>query len=100
MTKKEAFDLLTLIEIVYSYWVMKSEAVSNWLKLCESMDHEDVKRNLLNHVKHSPYPPLLEEIAVFKEGSIYLLDGIDDHQNPSSRCLHEYSQRTERQIHH
>ena len=65
MTKTEVINLLILIESVYSNFVFKDETVQQWFQFCSEMDVEKVMAKLKNHIRKSPYPPTIANIAVF-----------------------------------
>ncbi|MBT2654634.1 hypothetical protein J7E81_05155 [Bacillus sp. ISL-18] len=65
MTKSEVVNLLILIESVYSNFVFKDETVQQWFQFCSEMDVEKVMAKLKNHIRKSPYPPTIADIAVF-----------------------------------
>ncbi|WP_160719472.1 replicative helicase loader/inhibitor [Bacillus sp. USDA818B3_A] len=65
MTKTEAVKLLTLIESVYPHFLVKDEMVLLWFQLCSEMDNEKVLEKLKAHIRKSPYPPVIADIAVF-----------------------------------
>ncbi|MCM3724678.1 replicative helicase loader/inhibitor [Neobacillus cucumis] len=65
MTKKEAVKLLTLIESVYSHFLVKDETVLLWFQFCSEMDYEQVMAKLIKHIRKSPFPPAFTDIAVF-----------------------------------
>jgi hypothetical protein len=65
MTKSEVVNLLILIESVYSNFVFKDETVLQWFQFCSEMDYEKVLAKLKNHIRKSPYPPVIADIAVF-----------------------------------
>ncbi|WP_066062872.1 replicative helicase loader/inhibitor [Neobacillus soli] len=66
MTKQEVIKLLVLIESVYSSCLTRGETVLHWFKFCQELDYKKVMGNLQNHIRNSPYPPTIAEIAVFK----------------------------------
>jgi hypothetical protein len=65
MTKEELVKLLTLIETVYSNCLFKDDTVQQWFQFCSQMDYEKVMAKLKNHIRKSPYPPAIADIAVF-----------------------------------
>jgi Loader and inhibitor of phage G40P len=65
MTKSEVVNILILIESVYSNFVFKDETVLQWFQFCSEMDYEKVLAKLKNHIRKSPYPPAIADIAVF-----------------------------------
>jgi hypothetical protein len=65
MTKDEVIKLLVLIESVYSKCSLKDETVLQWFQLCSEMDYEKVFARLKTHLRKSPFPPVIGEIAVF-----------------------------------
>lgn len=65
MTKEEVVKLLILIESVYSNCIIKDETIQQWLQFCSEMDHEQVMAKLKNHIRKSPFPPAIADIAVF-----------------------------------
>lgn len=66
MTKGELFRLLVLIESIYSHCMTKDETVLLWFNLCAEMDYERVMVKLHDHIRKSPYPPTIANLAVFK----------------------------------
>jgi hypothetical protein len=66
MTKEEVVKLLVLIESVYSHCVLKDESVQQWFQFCYQMDYEKVLTKLQNHIRKSPFPPAIGDIAVFQ----------------------------------
>ncbi|WP_180960236.1 replicative helicase loader/inhibitor [Neobacillus cucumis] len=65
MTKEEVINLLVLIELVYSNFLVKDETVLLWFQYCSEMDYEKVMTKLKNHIRKSPFPPVISDIAVF-----------------------------------
>jgi hypothetical protein len=65
MTKDEVMKLLVLIESVYSSCTFKDETVQQWFQICADMDYEKVLARLKTHIRKSPFPPAIGEIAVF-----------------------------------
>ena len=65
MTKEEAVKLLILIESVYPNCIFKDETVQQWFQFCSEMDYEKVMAKVKNHIRKSPFPPAIAEIAVF-----------------------------------
>jgi hypothetical protein len=65
MTKEEVVKLLVLIESIYPKCVLKDKAVLQWFQFCSEMDYEKVLTKLKNHIRKSPYPPAIADIAVF-----------------------------------
>lgn len=74
MTKAEVIKLLVQIEAVYSYCMTRDETVTNWFRYCQLMDFEKVVKKLHLHMRKSPYPPSITDLAVFKEGDSYILE--------------------------
>jgi hypothetical protein len=65
MTKEEVIKLLILIESVYSTCIIKDETIQQWFEFCSEMDYEKVKTKLKIHIRKSPFPPAIADIAVF-----------------------------------
>ncbi|MFJ5762482.1 hypothetical protein ACIQAA_25805 [Neobacillus sp. NPDC093182] len=65
MTKEEVVELLILIESVYPNCIFKNETVQQWFQFCTEMDYEKVLTKLKNHIRKSPFPPVIGDIAVF-----------------------------------
>ena len=65
MTKQEVIKILALIESVYSYCITKEEMVTYWFEICSELDYEQVIAKLKNHIRKSPYPPAIADLAVF-----------------------------------
>jgi hypothetical protein len=66
MTKEEVVELLVLIESVYSNCTLKDETIEQWFQFCSEMDYEKVLTKLKNHIRKSPFPPAIGDIAVFQ----------------------------------
>jgi hypothetical protein len=65
MTKKEVLKILVLIESVYSNCILKDETVLQWFESCSEMDFDKVMAKLKLHIRKSPFPPAIADIAVF-----------------------------------
>jgi Loader and inhibitor of phage G40P len=65
MTKEEVVELLVLIESVYPHCILKDETVLQWFQFCSEMEYEKVLTKLKNHIRKSPFPPAIGDIAVF-----------------------------------
>ena len=65
MTKNEVINLIILIESVYSTCIIKDETIQKWFELCSEMDYEKVMTKLKNHIRKSPFPPVIADITVF-----------------------------------
>jgi len=65
MTKEEVVKLLVLIEQVYPSFMVKDETVIQWFEFCSKMEYEKVLAKLKNHIRKSPFPPAIADIAVF-----------------------------------
>lgn len=65
MTKEEVIKILVLIESVYSNCIIKDETIQQWFQFCFEMDYEKVMTKLKNHIRKSPFPPAIADIAVF-----------------------------------
>ncbi|MEH7178515.1 replicative helicase loader/inhibitor [Neobacillus vireti] len=65
MTKAEVVKLLAMIESVYSHCIFKDETIQQWFEFCSEMDFEKVMAKVKNHIRKSPFPPAITDIAVF-----------------------------------
>ncbi|OCA90579.1 hypothetical protein A8F94_01470 [Bacillus sp. FJAT-27225] len=65
MDKHEVTRILVLIESVYPEFTIRNETVETWFSVCRELDYHLVMKNLANHIRKSPYPPLMAEIAAF-----------------------------------
>jgi hypothetical protein len=65
MNKKEVIKLLVLIESVYSSVIFKDETIQQWFEFCSEMDFEKVMAKVKKHIRKSPFPPTIADIAVF-----------------------------------
>ncbi|WP_316568971.1 replicative helicase loader/inhibitor [Neobacillus sp. YIM B06451] len=70
MEKHELMKILVLIESVYPEFTVKDETVENWFAVCREMDYSLVMKKLSAHIRKSPYPPLMAEIAVYNEDDL------------------------------
>lgn len=92
MTKEEVVKLLILIESVYSNCIFKDETVLQWFELYAEMDFEKVMANLKNHIRKTPYPPAIADIAVFTNQE-RLLEHNNAKRTAALDWLEEYSTR-------
>ncbi|MGJ7913257.1 hypothetical protein [Neobacillus sp. LXY-1] len=67
MTKEEALKIIHVIESIYPYIITKSETVQFWFQFCAAMDFDHVWIGLVQHIRNSPYPPLISEIFALSE---------------------------------
>lgn len=65
MTKEEVVKLLILIESVYPNCIFKDATVQQWFQFCTEMDYEKVMAKVKSHIRKSPFPPAIADIAVF-----------------------------------
>ena len=65
MTKEEVIQLLVLIESVYSNFIVKDDTILYWFEFCSEMDFEKVMAKVKTHIRKSPFPPSIADIAVF-----------------------------------
>jgi hypothetical protein len=65
LTKEELVKLLVLIESVYSNCIFKDTTIQQWFQFCSEMNHDKVQAKLKNHIRKSPFPPIIADIAVF-----------------------------------
>lgn len=76
MEKHELMKILVLIESVYPEFTVKDGTVENWFAVCRDMDYPLVMKKLSAHIRKSPYPPLMAEIASYNEEvSLYAGEG-------------------------
>ena len=45
---------------------IKNETIQQWFQFCSEMDYEKVLTKLKKHIRKSPYPPAIADIAVFR----------------------------------
>jgi hypothetical protein len=65
LTKEEVVKLLILIESVYPNCVFKDETIQQWFEFCSELDYEKVMAKVKNHIRKSPFPPAIADVAVF-----------------------------------
>ncbi|WP_043932104.1 hypothetical protein [Bacillus sp. EB01] len=65
MEKHEVTRILVLIESVYPDFKIRNETVDNWFAVCRELDYHLVMKNLTDHIRRSPYPPLMAELAAY-----------------------------------
>lgn len=110
MTKAEVIKILVQIETVYSYCMTKDETVIHWFEFCQVMDYKEVLIKLHEHIRRSPYPPSIADLAVFitemnefpeklekwmEEGRGRIEQGRrNTNLKPTTTWMHEYSPRT------
>jgi hypothetical protein len=109
MTKVQVIKILVLIESVYLHCMTKDETVTAWFNFCAEMDYEKVMVKLQEHIRKSPYPPTIANLAVFKVEKNEFPKTLDkwiqegreriEHdrrsgkRNPLPDWMHEYSTR-------
>ncbi|MFZ7943283.1 MULTISPECIES: replicative helicase loader/inhibitor [Bacillaceae] len=84
MTKHEVFKILVLIESVYPSFVTKDDTVLQWLEFGKQMDYHQVMKNVLTHIRKSPYPPTIADII---EGKVEVIKGSGQIQMESWRSI-------------
>lgn len=67
MEKKEVFQLLAKIESVYPQFKITDDTVVMWFEVTKGMDYQLVMQRLTAHIVKNPFPPVLAEIAAFKQ---------------------------------
>ncbi|MBT2690132.1 hypothetical protein J7I93_18345 [Bacillus sp. ISL-47] len=63
MTKRETYTLLALIAVYYEQFEVNQRKIDSWHEVLQSHEVEDLRRNLLLHVKESPYPPKISDLV-------------------------------------
>ena len=63
MTKREVFQLLSMIACYYEHFELDQERVNAWTKVLKPYDFEPLEQNLIKHVTESPYPPKISELV-------------------------------------
>ncbi|WP_059170543.1 replicative helicase loader/inhibitor [Bacillus sp. FJAT-27445] len=71
MEKQELMKILVLIESVYPEFTVKNETVENWFAVCRDMEYPHVMKKLSAHIRKSPYPPLMAEIAAYCDDDFF-----------------------------
>jgi hypothetical protein len=89
MTKEEVIKILVQIEAVYSYCMTKDETVTYWFEFCQVMNYKKVLAKLQAHIRKSPYPPVIADLAVFTTEE-------SEFQEKLERWIEEGMQRLER----
>ncbi|MEH7419069.1 hypothetical protein V7266_27965 [Neobacillus drentensis] len=95
MTKKEALNILALIETVYSSCLIKNQTVIHWLQICSELDYENVLDKIFVHMKVSPYPPTMEDLAIvgkIKDENLLDLRIQLPHENNRERIVPKWMQ--------
>ncbi|MBP2242913.1 hypothetical protein J2Z40_003495 [Cytobacillus eiseniae] len=67
MDKREVIQVLATIESVYPQFKISDETVLMWLKVSKEMDYKLVMEKLSAHIASNRFPPVLAEIAAFRE---------------------------------
>ncbi|WP_052352898.1 replicative helicase loader/inhibitor [Neobacillus dielmonensis] len=93
MTKSELMKLLVLTEKAYPKFLFKDGTVQQWFEFCSQMDFDKVMAKLKNHIRISPFPPAMADIAVFASGDAEIPKALQ-------RWMNEERERIEREQHH
>jgi hypothetical protein len=88
MTKLDSFNILNLIEKAYPLVTLKSETILAWMSKSESMEYNEVLKNVAQHIRMKPYPPTLKEITkANNDGTSHgWLDEYSIRHKQSKRC--------------
>jgi hypothetical protein len=63
MTKQEVFNILVLIESVYTGYITKNETFTYWFQYSSEFEYEKVLSKLQMHIRKSPYPPTIADLT-------------------------------------
>jgi len=63
MTKREVFQLLSMIACYYEQFVVDQAKVDAWTRVLRNNDFDPLEKNLLTHVTESAYPPKISELV-------------------------------------
>ena len=75
MTKKEVFQLLSLIAVYYDSYEINQRKVDEWHVLLKHDSYHRLEKNLRSHAEISPYPPRISELIRKPEhGSRFIPD--------------------------
>jgi hypothetical protein len=67
MNKTEMLKLFVLIERVYPPFRIKNEIVHRYFDHCLEFDYDIAFNSIKEHIRRSPYPPPISQIAGFAE---------------------------------
>jgi replication initiation and membrane attachment protein DnaB len=62
MIKRETYSLLSLIRVYYDQFEVDQMKVDAWHEALKSFELEDIKKNLVPFVLHSPFPPKVADL--------------------------------------
>ncbi|MDR7238788.1 hypothetical protein [Neobacillus drentensis] len=68
MTKKEIFSLMKLIEVYYEQFKVTQEKLDSWHLVLGKYSYENLHRNLMEFVLHSPHPPKISDLVQSTSG--------------------------------
>ncbi|MGG3468995.1 replicative helicase loader/inhibitor [Neobacillus pocheonensis] len=63
MIKRETFELLKQISVLYDQFVVNQEKVNIWHEVLKGYFFEDVQKNLLSFAAESSFPPKLADLV-------------------------------------
>lgn len=63
MTKRETFELFTLIAVYYDQFVFDQQKLNSWHQVLQAYTFAEVERNLLAYTAISPYAPKIADLC-------------------------------------
>lgn len=66
MTKKQVFEILSLINEFYEHFEITQSKIDSWALLLKNADFEVVKENLFKHCRINKFPPKVAELLLEK----------------------------------
>lgn len=66
MTKKQVFEILSLINEFYEHFDITQSKIDSWALLLKNSDFETVKDNLFKHCRTNKFPPKVSELLLEK----------------------------------
>lgn len=66
MNKKEAFELLSLIEVTYPSFTISQKKIDVWAELLKDQDADRIMYNAKNYAVDNKFPPTISDLRVRK----------------------------------
>lgn len=76
MEKTEIYQILNIIESAYPQMKICDDTLIFWMNQCRDMDYQLARKKLDAHILKSAYPPVIAEIAAYKNDENQILGQI------------------------
>ncbi|MEH7342516.1 replicative helicase loader/inhibitor [Bacillus sp. JJ1532] len=78
MTKREVFNLMSLISVYYEQFELNQEKVDSWHQVLKGYSADQLEGNFLDFVVESPYPPKISDLIRKPAVVSRVIPGCDD----------------------